>query len=70
MATINELVGLIERGWAPSHIQEKLALKPYRLRQMLATRRLQGLLAVHQQLAEVVARHKACTSAAQAVRVL
>jgi hypothetical protein len=66
MATINELVGLIERGWAPSHIRQELKLKPYRLEQMLNSRRLQKFLAAHGRLARVASQYKACVLAVSA----
>jgi len=70
VATINQLVELIERGWPPHMIRQKLEIKPYRLAQMLSSPTVQHMVANHQRLTRLTSQYKACRHAMSAVGVL
>ena len=70
MATLNQLVDLIECGWTPNRIRQELKLKPYRLEQMLNSPRLRQMLSDNQHLSQVFGKYTACALAVRAVRTL
>jgi hypothetical protein len=70
MATINDLLYLLENGWSPHQARQSLKASPYRIRQMLASRRVKDLVDLHQQMALIMSQYRACCSMVQAVRTL